>query len=217
MGYLPNYKKEDFKQLSWDEYGKTLQEIYEKILKYVQENKIKIDAVIPILRGGAFPGAYLAFKFNLLTIFPVQYKYFFKNSKMELRQILSIPKTNFPDKPVFLLVEQNHCFGLTGKTAAKDIKKDFPDCKIIYVADHMDYSYQKNEYADVIFYGKLTNETRAMSEEECKKVGIFPFSYLFPWESLEEEWKTVQGEQFEYDDTERVLENSEVKEVINLK
>lgn len=214
MSYLAKYKKEDFKRVSWEEYGKTLDELFEKVNKYVREKNIKIEAVVPILRGGAFPGTYLAFRLNLLRILPVQYKYFFKNKKIELKCILTLPKADLPKNPVFLLVEQNHCFGLTASTVAKDLREQFPNCRIIYAADHIDYSYQKVDEAEVIFYGKLTNETRVLSEKECQEKNTFPLSYLFPWENIEEEWTTVQGKQFKYGDVERVLKTSETKKVI---
>lgn len=214
MSYLSKYKKEDFKPVSWEEYGKTLDELYKKVKKYIKEKNVKIDAVIPILRGGAFPGTYLAFKLNLLRILPVQYKYFFENNKIKLKRILSLSKANLSQNPIFLLVEQNHCFGLTASTVAKDLKEKFPDCRIIYAADHLDYSYQKVDGAEVIFYGKLTNETRALNEKECKEKGVFPFSYLFPWEGFEEEWITVQGKQFKYEDLKKVSQISETKKII---
>lgn len=216
MSYLAKYKKEDFKKMSWEEYGKILENLYEKVGKYVKENNIKIDAVAPIFRAGAFPGAYLAYKLNLLRILPVQYKYFFTDKKIELRKILALSKSGLglPKNPVFLLVEGNHCFGVTGTNAAKDLKAEFPDCEIIYAVDTMDYSYQKNEFADVIFYGKLTNETRVLSAEECERLGIENISNMFPWEDIEEEWTTVEGKQFKYEDLGKVMENSEIKAVI---
>lgn len=205
MAYLAKYKRSDFKKLSWEEYGKTLEILYKKISKYVKKEKIKIDAVVPILRAGATPGAYLAYKFHILRIIPVQYHYLFTKEKIELRQILSISKKDldFPKNPTFLLVEGNHCFGLTASNSVKDIKKAFPNCKIIYAADHMDYSYQKIDNVNAIFYGKLTNETRVLTKKDCLKKDIEnSLSYLFPWENIVEEWVTVQGKQFKYEDSE---------------
>lgn len=203
MSYLAKYKKNDFKKLSWEEYGKTLEILYKKLSEYIKKKGVKIDAVVPILRGGAIPGVYLAYKFHVLRILPVQYHYLFTKGKIELRQILGISKKalGFLTGPTFLLVEGNHCFGLTASNAVKDIKNIFPGCKIIYVADHMDYSYQKIDNIDAIFYGKLTNETRTLTKKECFKKGVEnPLSYLFPWENIEEEWITVQGKQFKYKD-----------------
>lgn len=216
MTYLAEYKKEDFKKTSWEDYGKILENLGQKVEKYIKENNIKIDAVVPILRGGAFPGGYLAYKLNLLRVLPVQYKYFFIDRKIELRKILGLTKieANMPENPIFLLVECNHCFGLTGTTAAKDLKTDFPGCRIIYAADTMDYAYMKNEHAEVIFYGKLTNETKALTPEECAEKGIENVSNVFPWENIEEEWTTVQGKQFEYKDLNSALGDSEAKAVV---
>lgn len=218
MSYLSTskYRKEDFIKLSWEEYGKSLDVLFKKVNKYIQKNNIKVNAVVPILRGGAFPGTYLAYKLNLLRILPVQYRYFVEGKNIELKKVFGISKkgANLPDKPTFLLVENNHCFGVTAQTAVNDLKEVFPNCKIIYVADNVDYSYQKMKNIDASFYGKLTNECRVLSEKECKEKGIFAGSYLFPWESLDEEWTTVQGKQFPYKDLEEVRKISVSKIVM---
>jgi len=217
MSYLAKYKKSDFKKLSWEEYGKTLDILYEKLSRYIKKNRIKIHAVVPILRAGAIPGIFLAYRFRILRILPIQYHYRFAKNKIELRKILNIyPKDlGLLSKPTFLLVEGNHCFGLTASNAAKDLKRAFSDCKIIYIADHIDYSYQKIDNVDKIFYGKLTNETRALSKEDCLKKGVEnPLSYLFLWEDIEEEWTTVQGRQFKYKDA-KILKRGELKKEIS--
>ncbi|OGY08683.1 MAG: hypothetical protein A2782_04160 [Candidatus Blackburnbacteria bacterium RIFCSPHIGHO2_01_FULL_43_15b] len=152
------YKQDGFRRLSWEEYEEALKLLLQKIEDYLEKNSLRVDAVVPILRGGAFPGTYLAYKLNLLRVVPVQYKYFYDDGKIELRQLLGLPEgLQLPESPTFLLVENNHCFGLTANTAAKDIKDKFPQTKLIYAADYMDYSYQKNDYADALFYGKLNN------------------------------------------------------------
>jgi len=201
---LSQYKKEDFKRMNWDDYGKILDALYEKVKKYVGDNNLKIDVVVPILRGGAYPGAYLAYRLHLLRIIPVQYKYFFKDgdlSKIKLKRLLDFPKdVKLPKRPTFLLAEQNMCFGLTATKAAEHLKEKYPDCKIILAADSMDYSYQKFDIFDAMFYGTLSNDTKEISAEECKKKGIDPGLSLFPWESLDEEYTTVQAKQFKYGD-----------------
>ena len=184
--------------------------------RYIKENNVEIDTVVPILRGGSFPGTYLAFRLHLLGILPVQYKYFLANGKIELKKIFSFPKANLKNNksPVFLLVENNHCFGLTASTAAKDLKKMLPDCRIIYAVDHIDYSYQKIDNVEKIFYGKLTNETKELNDKQCKIKKIENICYLFPWENLDEEMTTVKGKQFAYGDLDEVYKNSKLK--INL-
>lgn len=159
------------------------------------------------------PGAYLAFKLNILRMLPIQYKYFFKDKDVELRKLMNFHKEDakLPDNPTLLLVENNHCFGVTAENAAKDLKNMYPNSTIVYAVDHIDYSYQKNDYADAIIHGLLTNETRALTQEECEQHSIENISYLFPWEQLEEEWTTVQGKQYDYADLEESRVHSEIK------
>jgi hypoxanthine phosphoribosyltransferase len=199
---LPKYYKSDFKKLSWEKYFKVLDEVLMKLKKYLKENKIKIHAVVPILRGGNFPGTYFAYQLHILRILPVQYKYFFNKGKIELKRMfdLPMPEPQLPEKPNFLLVENNQCYGTTAESAAKYLREKFPDCKVIHVADYADYSYQKFDVFDVSFYGQLTNDTRTLTKEKCKKLGVESFSNLFPWENIDEEWKTVHAKQFKYSD-----------------
>ncbi len=194
------YKKKDFKRLSWNEYFLTIKILQRKIEKYLIKNKLAIDAVVPILRGGAIPATYLAYQLRVLKIIPVQYKYFYIGKKAELKAILPFNAADLRKNATLLLVEGNHCYGLTGTTAAKEIKKALPGAKILYVADNMDYNYQKNQYADAIFCGTLTNECRELTPERAKKLGIFFGSYIAPWEVMKEEWETVNAKQFKYAD-----------------
>lgn len=214
---LGHYKKSDFKQMTWQEYNSILIKLTKDVSAYLKSKKINIDAVVPILRGASFPGAYLAYKLNLLTILPVQYKYFFNGKKVELRRMLFLKKNAVKtSSPTFLLVENNHCFGLTAMTAAKDLKKVFPKCKIIYAVDTMDYAYRKRVPAQATFYGIYTNETRALTDKQCRKFGVKNGSNVFPWESLTEEWTTVSGKQYKYGDVEEAIDNSKIRKVIKL-
>lgn len=206
------YKRDGFRRLTWSEYEEVLQVLLKKIQDYLKKNKHQIDIVVPILRGGAFPGIYLAYKLNIIRIVPVQYKYFFNNGKIELRKMLGLPNDlALPENATILLVENNHCFGLTAETAGKDIRQQFPKATIFYAADFMDSSYQKNEYSDVIFYGKLNNDTKALFQEEANKKGFETTSNFFPWEVEEEEWTTIEAKQFSYQDSEAARKASQFK------
>jgi len=216
MSYLSKYKKKDFKRVAWEDCAKNWEGLGRKILTYIKKNNIVIDAVVPILRGGSLPGGFLAYKLGVLKIIPVQYKYFFAGDKAELKAILPLNAANLSKKPTILLVEGNHCFGVTASVAGKDIKKLIPGCKILYAADHMDYSYQKNEFADEIFYGLLTNDCLVLNPEQAKKKGIYPYSYIMPWEKMEEEWETVNAKQFKYADMNDGGKSYETKASIDL-
>ena len=210
------YKKENFKRVTWIEYSTTLETLYKKVADYIHQNKIKIDVVVPIMRGGAFPGTYLAYRLHLLAMLPIQYKYSFADGKAILKKLTDYPSHNFnvPTQPTFLLVEGNHCFGNTAQVAINDLLEKYPGCKIIYAVDHEDASCQTLKGIKANFWGKLTDETRAISETDAKKLGVEKgISYLLPWEDLDEEWTTVQGKQFIYHSAK---ENGEVKMELKL-
>lgn len=210
---MTKYTKDSFHRTSWEEYGKIMERIFKDVNAYIKKNKIKIDAVVPILRGGATLGAFLAYKLNLLSILPVQYKYFFiGKKKAELRQILFTPKKDmFDNDPIFLLAEGDQCYGNTVINAAKDLKKVFPRCRILHVADCLDYTYRDSakDYVEKIFYGEYTNHCEELSKEECEKLGIGK-DKIAPWENYEEEITTLKCKQFQYVDG-KAIEKRSVK------
>ena len=201
----------DFERVSWEEYGSRMEKIYKEVDRYRKEKDIQIDAIVPIYRGAATLGSYLAYRLSLLRILPVQYKYFFPtNHKAELKQILFTPKADmFDHDPVFLLVEGDQCYGNTVIAAAKDLKKVFPNCRILHAADCLDYTYRESakDYVDVIFYGAYTNHCEELSEKECEKLGIGGQT-VAPWENLDEEQATISGQQYQYLDLESVRDQA---------
>lgn len=214
MGLLHEYKKEEFIRLSWNEYGGALKSLGDKIEDYLNKNKISVDVVVPIMRGGLTAGSYLAYRFGILKIVPVQYKYFFEGNngeKIVLRNIVKFNKEEINDNATILVVEQDHCFGNTGSQAVLDIKKHMPNANILYAADYMDYSFQKNEGTENIFYGVLTNHTKTLTIDECKEKMVFEKIYFFPWENMNEEFATVSSKQFNYRNFETIKTNSEIK------
>ncbi|MCL5675657.1 MAG: phosphoribosyltransferase [Patescibacteria group bacterium] len=208
---LKKYHKENYYVQTWDEYYEELGTLTKKVVDHVRKNKITVDAVVPILRGGNIPGTVLAYTLNLLTILPVQYKYFFVKDKCELRRISGInKKLVLKENPTLLLVEGNHCYGNQAKYAAKDLKTAFPKSRIIYAASNMDYKYQDVvKDAEVSFYGNLTNCCKELSDEECKKLGIqYKKDLLFPWENIEEEWEIVELKQHKYANLDKIMASS---------
>lgn len=203
---LSKYKKEDFIKMTWQDYSKIIEALYQKVNDYVKKNNVKIDAVVPILRGAMVAGQYLTFRLNLLRIIPIQLKYFFEDGdleKIKLKKLLEFPKNiKFDHNPTFLLVENNRCFGLTSKTAALHLKERFPKCKIVLACDTTDYAYKDadKEYYDAIICGAFTNDTKELDDKQCKKFGIINKIRMLPWENLEEEYNTTQARQFNYRD-----------------
>lgn len=208
---LKKYKKENYQVMSWSEYELELRKLTDKIVKYVKDNNLKVDVVVPILRGGNIPATYLAYTLDVLTILPVQYKYFFIPGKCELRRLLSIDKKSIvKSNPVILLVEGNHCYGNQAKYAARDLKKTFPKSRIVYGASNMDYKYQNVvKDAEISFYGNLTNCCKELSDKECNQLGIqYKKELIFPWESIAEEWKIVELKQHQYSNVDKLRESS---------
>ena len=87
---LKKYKKSNYYIQDWLEYSKELQKLTDKVVTYVQANQLNVDAVVPILRGGNIPATFIAYALDVLTILPVQYKYFFVGKKCELRKMFGI-------------------------------------------------------------------------------------------------------------------------------
>jgi len=189
-----------------------MEHIFKQVNTYIKKNNITIDAVVPILRGGGFLGTYMAYKLHSLKVLPIQYKYFFLgDNKAELRRILFTPKKDMFEKkdPVFLTVEGDQCFDNTVINTIKDLKKMFPGCKIIHIADCLDYTYRDSVKKDVlkIFYGEYTNHCEGLSSEQCKKLGIKK-SVMAPWENTEEEMAVIKGKQFKYINDDQIKKES---------
>ena len=210
---LKKFSPDDFVRIEWADYAKTIANLGDKIEEYIQKNNLRIDAVVPVMRGAMVAGQYLAYRFGVLKVVPVQYKYFFEPTEITMRELLPFNPKGIKKDAVILVVEQDHCFGNIGSQAVLDIKKNLPDARVLYAADYMDYSNQKNEGADEIFYGKLDNNTKTLSVEQCKELGIFEKTYMFPWERLDEETAVITGKQFDYSNVENLIECSDKKRV----
>ncbi|MFH1649863.1 MAG: phosphoribosyltransferase [Candidatus Woesearchaeota archaeon] len=197
------YKASDIVQLTWDDIQKYVEKIHADVQEYLEKNKLEIDVIVPILRGGAIPGTMLAFMFNNVRILPVQQKYFIHDGKLVMKRMLTTNFSNLVDfnktKPVILVVEGNHSTGEIAKTAVNKIRKQMPDSTIIYVSLTRDYAFKDSVRADFITQGVYTNENRKLSKEECKQLKI-PFEKIriFPWESKKEEFAGLNKTSFSY-------------------
>ena len=120
----------------------------------------------------------------------------------------------------FLLVEGNHCYGTSAKYAAKGLRAQFPNCRIIYAASNMDYNYLDvlDGIVEVSFYGGLNNDCEEMDKAKCEDLGIdFDKVMIFPWENEDEEWTTFgEMKQFSFVDGDEVEGRAEFKEEFRL-
>ena len=206
-------------RFTWKEYKSILEKLSSNVSEYLKKNDLKVDVVVPIMRGGGIPGTYLAYALQVLSVIPVHYHYDFQEAeKMKLRRFLSIKRyiDLIPNKPVVLLVEGNQCFGNTANAALEDIKANIKKPRIIYAADIIDYGYRNAVKADAIFFGRYSNECETLSQEEACNKGIFPGTKLLPWEIDREEKETLETKQFEYSDLNQYFIKSEVIKEIEL-
>lgn len=193
---MSKFSSSDLSRLSWDEYGQELEALYSKISQYLQKENLTIDAVVPILRGAATAGSYLAYKLHVLKVLPIQYKYL-DSQLQQLDQLLD-SAFKFVENPTFLVVENNHVTGASAKKTIARIKSISPNCKIIYAAVHVDYSYQDMTQIEVMFYSHLSNESRKLTGQEAQEKGLIQQISLFPWENEAEELAAFNKEKFEY-------------------
>ena len=213
----PLYKKEHFLPTSWDEAVDIMNQLVNQVREYLKVNNLKLDAVMPLMRGGSIPGTFMAYQLDVLQVLPIQYHYFFHKKNIQLRQLYG-PETYqdiLPPSPTLLVTEDNHCFGRTAAQAVKDIRDTFPGVHIVYVAFQLDYGFQDVVKADVQFYGRLTNECRTLKYDEAEKLGVRPYSYLLPWEKMDEEWTTIEGKQPEYQDVEQAKKTFQIRQEID--
>ena len=191
-----------FFPLTWEHYGILIEDLWKDLSKKLTEKNIKIDAVITILREGAFTALPMAYKLNTYKILTIQYKYMLFNGSNELRKISDLTPANFelPESPTFLLCDTFPCGGKTKFLAMEEIKKVYPSCKFVFASLIQDLTVEKN--ADVIFaaYGFDIDENWHTTHPLFKRLGIADkaLDVCLPWENREEEEASVNMTAWEY-------------------
>lgn len=174
--------------MSHDEFVKHIDKLSDNLRKYLTQNNLKVDYVVPILRSGAVPAVYLANRLNLVKFAPFQVKHITHKDGKENIEILFNPLGEVKKKKdlTFLIVEGTHSTGTSVKLCIDEIKKTFSDAKILYVCIQKSYGSQN-------FKGLIEYEDWALvkgnnlSLEECKKLNIEPCDAIYPWETLDGE------------------------------
>lgn len=185
------YTKKDLDLISWKKIDNFVDKIYKDISNYLTKNNLKIKYIIPIMRGGGIPAIMLSHMFDIVDMLPIQLKYNYKTNKIDKKIGLEYLENIEIDKDeCVLLVEGNHVTGKTANMAVDLIKQKFGEnVKIIYTSLTRDYTY-RNSVKDVCYttWAMTTNETKQLSENECKKLDIsYNLVSVYPWENVEEE------------------------------
>lgn len=184
---------DDFEQVSWQEYQEAALRIAKDIDAFCTENKINIDSIIPIMRGGGVLAIHLSHLLHIYRLSPCQYKYTEIGGhyapkclyESDLSQLVLIDRC-------FLVVEGNHASGGTAQMCIDNVLQYVPDAKILYCALSRDAS-RIEKMKGVLYetYGMLSNELRTYSKEYCRNHGIRYKLTVFPWETIEEEYQEV--------------------------
>lgn len=64
-----------YKRMEHNEFVKCIDKLCENLEKYIQDNKIKIDYICPVLRSGAVPAVYISNRLNSIKFLPFQVKH----------------------------------------------------------------------------------------------------------------------------------------------
>lgn len=192
------YTKKDLDLISWERIDEFIEKIYSDVKNYIDDNNLKIRYISPILRGGGVPAIKLSHMFNVIDMLPIQLKHNSDTQQIDLKvglDYLKNPKIN--ENECILLVEGNHVTGTTSNIAVKLLREKFGNnVKIIYVSLTRDYT-NRNSVKNVCYttWGMTTNETKEISKEECKKLGInYHLVSVYPWENIEEELFELNNE-----------------------
>lgn len=183
--------KRNYKTMSYKQFLQYTKKICTQLSNYIDNNKIKIDYICPILRSGAVPAVYIANQLNIVKFLPIQVKHIaYKNGDNKIEIIfnpfnaIEIQKK----EPVILLVEAMQSTGRSVEICINEIRNRYKNAKILYVCLTKEYSSRNFKdmtiYEDFAFY---YNGDNAFSKEECEQLNI-EYSYpLFPWENLKME------------------------------
>lgn len=190
MKYI--YTDKDLDLISWERIDEFIEKIYLDVKKYLDENNLKIRHIAPILRGGGVPAVKLSHMFNVIDMLPIQLKHNSETEKIDLKVGLDYVKnTKIDEEECILLIEGNHVTGATANIAVKLLREKFGEkVKIIYVSLTRDYT-NRNSVENICYttWGMTTNETKEVSEEDCKRIGInYDLVSVYPWKMLKKNY-----------------------------
>lgn len=181
--------EERYRKMSHAEFEKHMESLSAKIEKFLTEQKLRVDYVVPILRSGAVPAVYIANKLNLVKFAPFQAKHVTFQDKREEIAVLFNPFETLKitkASPVFLVVDATHHSGRSAKICIDEIYKAYPGAKIIY-------AFIQKTYGSKSFEGEVAFECYeyvcggSLSVRECEKLKIEPCYAVYPWENEETE------------------------------
>lgn len=168
-------KMENYKPMTHEEFLSYIDKICQKLEDYINDNKIKVDYICPVLRSGAIPAVYISNRLNIIKFLPMQVKHISYNDGTNNIEMIFNPLNCVEikkEEPVFLVVEALHSTGTSVKICVNEIKKKYKNARILYVC--LTKKYDSESLENVVEY----EDTGFLHNEKTP---------LFPWEILENE------------------------------
>ncbi|MBN1618124.1 hypothetical protein JW887_02160 [Candidatus Dojkabacteria bacterium] len=193
---------ENFFQLSWNDYGLLIEDLWKDLEAKIKKHNVKIDAIIGILREGMFTAMPLAYKLNTYKVLTIQFKYMLYNGSNELKYISGLQDVEYdlPQNPTFLLCDTFPCGGKTKFLALEKIREKYSSEKFIFASLVQDLSVKNHK--DFLFdaFAFDINEKWETSHPLFKKYGIDKnaLNVLLPWENSGEEVASVVKKEWKY-------------------
>ena len=125
--------EDEISNMSHDEFKAYCLSLSKQIQEYCNNNNLRIDYVVPILRSGAVPAVYIANELNLIKFAPIQVKKIKQDGIYDHIVLLNSLKDLDIDRDLILLVvEGTYSSGDTANTALDEIKNTLPKAKILF-------------------------------------------------------------------------------------
>ena len=178
-----------YKELSHERFLNCIDILCDNLSKYLNENNLKVDYVMPIVRSGAVPAVYISNKLNIVKFAPIQVKHITYNDGREEIEAIFNPLTSLDitkEKPVFLIVDALQSTGKSAHIAIEEIRKVYKEAIILYVC--ITKRYLSDDFKGVIDYFDYVfqyNEEQ-LDEDKCNELGIDYYAPAFSWEKIDE-------------------------------
>ena len=166
--------------ISHSKFKKYASKLSKEIAKYIAENNLRIDYVVPVFRGGAVPAVYIANELNLIKFAPIQMKKIKQNGKYDRILLLNSLKDLDREKNLNLLVVDDTVgAGDTLHTIVDEIRETLPKATILFACIFLRDGTDLPENIQASFFGS------SMAREKV---------FVYPWEIKEQKETRIDQE-----------------------
>lgn len=185
------YNSSHTNPMDWIEFHQIVNQLIEQLDNYQKKQKIKFDAVAPMLRSGGIPAIMIANKMQIIPIIPFQVKYNYDHGGVDTITPPICPKNlSASDTKDIVVTECNTYSGNSAQRAYELLSNSFPNANIHYTCVTKVYGGpEKIDGYKSYHVGKWTNEAfKDDAPDNCRE-GIT----IFPWETAEYELQDINN------------------------